>query len=214
MPLSHNPILKAAGFPALPKTMSVPRHAKIGATPTLSIPKANATISIQYYDYLRRNSSVRTPLFEEVYKTFYLRNTHLKGWTSADYSNYFSYMFSFAPTGPYENDVDLVAKHLQGVLTKGSYELSFSSKLVHTKDNSCPIFDNMVIKYLKEFEGLILSTTASHIAKYKALCNWYDNFIKRDPRYKSWIGWFDITFPSYIGIDPVKKIDFILFFGA
>lgn len=214
MALSSNPILKAAGLSALPKKMTVIRHGKIGLTPTLAIPKAKADIVISYYDFIRSHSSTRTPLFEEVYKHFYMRNTFQKGWTASDYNAYFSCMFSFSSKGTFKTDVNFVALHLQSVLHKNSYELSFSSKLVHTRNNNCPIFDNKVMDYLMDYEGVIPTKRTNLLAKYEALINWYDNFIKTDSRYALWIEWFDATFPSYAGIHPVKKIDFVLFFGA
>lgn len=214
MALSQNPILRAAGFKALPKTMTSERTARIGEQPVFLTEKAqaNAEICIEYYNYIQNNLE-DNELFREVFKNFYLRQTRhgKKKWSSEDYNTYFNKLFSLNPGDNYPEEVDSVATYLNETLTKGGYQLSFGSKLVHTNNANCPIYDSGVKKYLNRFEGVRFSTNPK--LRYAQLCAWYDNFIQTDPRYESWVRWFDTTFPQYSAISNVKKIDFVLFLG-
>ena len=214
MLLSQNPILRAAGFPALPKSMTFKRTARIGLQPSFlnEQEKAKAKICIQYYNYLQTHLE-DTELFREVYKTFYLRNTHRGNnhWTEEDYNTYFAKMFSFVSNGDFTNEVNEVAAYLENSLSNGGYQLSFGSKLVHTINANCPIFDSGVTAYLKEFEGVRFGIDKAQ--KYAQLCQWFDNFRQNDERFNAWINWFNSEFPEYRTISNTKKIDFVLFLG-
>lgn len=212
MALSQNPVLRAAGFEALPKSMTFKRTERIGLKPVAlsKQEKEKAKICIGYYYYLQTHLE-NTGLFKEVFKCFYLRNTRRGNWNENDYNLFFNKMFSFVSTGNFINEVNSCAAYFQQSMSKGRFELSFSSKLVHTKNTSCPIFDSGVVAYLEEFEGVRMPNNRAE--NFATLCTWYDRFVNNDQRYHSWIEWFNETFPEYESISDIKKIDFILFFG-
>lgn len=211
MPYSSNPILRAARLPALPRVMSIPRRFRLRTTISLAIPQERANVCIMYYDFIMRNHAL-IPVFEEAYKSFYLRNTS-RVWNERDYETYFSLLSvqkDLDPCADYLARVGGVASYLQQHLTGEKYWLSYASKLVHTCDDQCPIFDNQIMKYLRRFEHVVFPKDPR--GKYKALLDWYRGFINSDPRFRPWMDWFDLTFPSWSQISPIKKIDFILFF--
>lgn len=214
MALSSNPLLNKHGFLALPRKSSSAKTKRIDNSP-IAFNVAKAEIVVSYYDFLLKEFAKggATPLFEEAFKLFYLRNTKRKPkWNPSDYSLYFKLMLSFSPTGIFVNDVDNIASKLKSDLSGGGYQLSFASKLVNIIDNNCPLIDSNVIDYLRKNEGVRWTPYDDPKAKYAALCKWYNHFMKSDPRYKKWIAYFDKTFPTHTGISASRKIDFILFF--
>ncbi|MBR3058946.1 MAG: hypothetical protein IKG93_13410 [Clostridiales bacterium] len=94
----------------------------------------------------------------------------------------------------------------------GRIEASFSSKLVATLNPEMPIWDSIVLSKLQmkapigKDKELRLEKT---IKLYADIVGWYSTFMKTDNA-KKWIAEFDKTFPEFVGITEVKKIDFML----
>ena len=117
-----------------------------------------------------------------------------------------------------ENLMDIVDR-LFVSLAVGKYEFSFATKLLHTKNANSPIYDSKVREYLKTEEHVNFhyyyrntgSKRAMIAHDWDLLVDWYNRFLPT-PRARSWISWFDTTFPRAAHlISDVKKIDFIIF---
>ena len=93
----------------------------------------------------------------------------------------------------------------------GFVESSFTSKMLATLDDQCPIIDQYVLKNL----GLAItgngkeSRMESTIQTYYALCDWYDDYLETGEAREN-IAWFDSVLPGYAWISDVKKIDYLL----
>lgn len=93
----------------------------------------------------------------------------------------------------------------------GTVESSFSSKMLATLDDQCPIIDQYVLRNL----GLAItgngkkSRMESSIQTYYALCDWYDDYLETGEA-RGNIAWFDSVLPDYAWISDVKKIDYLL----
>ncbi|MBE6719141.1 MAG: hypothetical protein E7571_00605 [Ruminococcaceae bacterium] len=112
--------------------------------------------------------------------------------------------------------LESIVEELKTKLTSNSFEFSFASKLLHTKNPSVPIYDSKIRKYLEEVYKLRFlsesgTKTMSKIkSDWEMLNNWYNNFLKTDEA-NAWISWFDNEFPKGKEMSKVKKIDTIIF---
>ena len=97
--------------------------------------------------------------------------------------------------------------------------------MLHTRDDSLPIYDSKVRDYLSKEEQVKLwwqipnsvsgaprgETEKAKIEHdWNALRDWYDGFLKSQ-RGEGWIEWFDYNFPAYTNISNLKKVDFVIF---
>lgn len=172
------------------------------------------------YEYIQAHCSTPTNKdFQDVYYRFYLkaRHTQVGQIGGSKCTAYFNILGN--TTG--KEDLADMLKELNSKGVSEVLEFSIGSKLLHTKNTNSPIYDSKVAKYLKHEEMLDLwwgKALKKGQTKYqqfqhdwKMIKDWYDNFIKNDPRYKQWISWFDSKFPQHKNISNVKKIDFIIF---
>lgn len=94
----------------------------------------------------------------------------------------------------------------------GKVELSFSSKMLATINPKKPIFDSVLSDYtnlkLKQISNKD-NKLKNAIELYYQLEEWYDEYIKTDKAEKM-IEVFDSILPSFKWIEPIKKIDFII----
>lgn len=106
---------------------------------------------------------------------------------------------------------------LRALLTFGSIEVSFSSKLISTVDVNRPIWDQYVLKSLglyKEWNSFNGKKKEERIQKaveiYSDIEKWYSDFLKSKDG-KACIAKFNAILPDYTDkISDVKKIDFML----
>ncbi len=99
---------------------------------------------------------------------------------------------------------------LSKLLFSGRIEASYSSKMLATLNPDMPIWDQYVLNnagIAPPSEGT--SKFDSTVGVYTQLCEWYKNFLKTDNA-KACITHFNKTFPEYISISDIKKIDFYL----
>ena len=100
----------------------------------------------------------------------------------------------------------------------GKYEFSFVSKLFHTINPNLPIYDSKVRNFLKQAKQVDFQLYyKDKIRKLEAIANdwdalirWYESF-QESIECKEWICWFDKTFPEFVDISAVKKIDAIIY---
>lgn len=173
------------------------------------------------YQYIMDNWEKNDEDFQEVYYNCYLKAR----WPIMNKTNnkkiYFDKLQMISPT---EDFMDIVAYLKKEI---GSYEVSFASKMLHTKNASMPIYDKKVREYLSKEENVEFWWQRSESMSGKSaprgtpefdkikhdwveLCCWYERFLKSFDG-QQWIEWFDINFPTYKEINNVKKIDFIIF---
>ena len=173
------------------------------------------------YQYIMDNWSKNDNDFQEVYYQFYLKARWAVMSKQENKLPYFEMLQKISPEEPLLE----VLKELRERMESGCYEFSLGSKLLHTRNPSIPIYDKNVREYLAEEEklcfwwhrsggGVRLPRGVSELEKIKhdwdILCDWYEEFL-RSERGKQWVEWFNISFPNYINISNVKKVDFIIF---
>ena len=142
--------------------------------------------------------------FQKVYRNFYRMNRF--------YSEEFAYGYfqimehlKTSPVISFEMALERV-KHI-----KGSYEISFSSKMAHTIDPELPVWDKIVTK--DHFH--INAPYTLHRNRERACCAKYEEYRRRFYVYLSseegqaLASLFDEAYPNS-GISDVKKVDFIL----
>ena len=136
--------------------------------------------------------------------------------------NKFPYFHKLQQISP-DDDFMKILDELKQEMISGSYELSIGSKLLHTRNDSFPIYDSKVREYLLNVENVEFwwnvrgtsmpkGTSKREQIKHdwETLCNWYKSFLA-SARGIQWINWFDENFPNHKDISDVKKIDFIIF---
>jgi len=89
-------------------------------------------------------------------------------------------------------------------------EASFASKMLSIINPEMPVLDSKVLDKLSlKLPKRDSSTRFEEIlVVYEKICAWYKDFFKR-PESKAWIDLFDKHYPNS-GINPVKKVDFVL----
>lgn len=169
------------------------------------------------YCYIMKNRDKNDADFQSVYYDFYLRARWAVMQKRGNYEPYFKAMFSISP----EDDLMEILEHLKQTMESHSYELSLGSKLLHTRNPLSPIYDSKVRTYLtleehvnfwRQVKGAPRGTSEKEKISHdwNALMAWYDMFMKSE-RGKSWVEWFDSSFPESKDISDVKKVDFIIF---
>lgn len=93
----------------------------------------------------------------------------------------------------------------------GRVEASFSSKMLATLNPDKPIWDSHVLKQLGVVvpTGSVDSRVQQCIEIYEKLENEYDIFMKTE-KARELIRKFDVLQPNYVGISPVKKVDYLV----
>ena len=142
--------------------------------------------------------------FQKLYRDFYqMRPFYTDDFASA----YFRLMEKMKTWLPVSFDMAFERiKHI-----KGSYEMSFSSKMVHTIDPNLPIWDKIVTGEHFHMKAPYCSCRN----RERVCCRRYEDYRKRfcsytdSPEGQMLIESFDAAFPDS-GISDVKKIDFIL----
>lgn len=173
------------------------------------------------YQYIMDNWQVNDIDFKEVYYDFYLKARWAVMTNPNNLNPYFEKLQSINP----EDDLMVILRDLREESQKKSYEFSLVSKLLHTRNASCPIYDRKVREYLSTAEDVHFWWQTSNKVSgaprgvseedkiahdWNMLCEWYNTFLQ-SPRGKSWIEWFDNNFSSYKDISNIKKVDFIIF---
>lgn len=183
--------------------------------------KLTITKGLCDYQYIMDNWRINDADFQKVYYEFYLRSR----WAVINKGNnkekYFKVLQQISP----ETSMIDVVKILFNDMENHSYEFSLASKLLHTRDDSLPIYDSKIRKYLSKEENVNFwwqipnkvsnaPSGKSELEKidndWKLLCDWYDKFLPSQLG-SQWIGWFDNNFPTFEHISDVKKVDFIIF---
>ena len=142
--------------------------------------------------------------FQKMYRNFYRMNRFYSDEFAHAYFKIMEHLKS-SPIISFEMALERV-KHI-----KGSYEISFSSKLAHSIDPKLPIWDKIVTK--DHFH--LRAPSVSRNNRERACCKRYDDYRKRfyaylnSPEGQLLIEEFDAAFPDN-GISNVKKVDFIL----
>ena len=193
-------------LPPLPKISEVQRINPIGLIPVLVAP---LDIYLQYYRYIQDNFVTHSRNFELAYRRFYMKSA-ARSWAESDFRTYFDLMYAANENSTVESFNDSLIEQL----SLGISNLSFASKAIHTINPTTPIYDRLIRNYLSTYERVrYLSNPVgrdNQLRAYSQITNWFDNFMNNDPRYNSWIEWFDKTFSNYQTISNIKKIDFII----
>lgn len=189
---------------------------------------------INTYLYIQNHHEQDSEDFRNVYYDFYLKarssvfakkKTNTEKKEKEDNPNWDKY-FKLLNDSKGEEPLISIVKNIESFT--GSYEFSFASKLLHTKNTSVPIYDSKVRDYLKKVEKVKLVSLDVTVKNeedkedkrkkkidkinnnWKELNKWYDEFFESG-RAKEWLDWFDDNFPEGKSISDVKKIDFIIF---
>ena len=187
------------------------RNAPIGLIPTLdSEAEKKLKIGLEWHSFIQSELPSKSADFEDAYKQFYMKPLlRTKKWSSADFKKYFEKLYLIGP----DDTVADVNTYLFKNLSSHRAEVSYSSKAVHTVRPNEPIYDSIVKTYLRSYENVKINSslvgTTANLNAYAKIVDWYNAFAK-DPRYESWIKWFDSKFPTYQSISNTKKIDFII----
>jgi hypothetical protein len=93
----------------------------------------------------------------------------------------------------------------------GNIEASFSSKMLATINADLPIWDRYVVQNLcLNMKGRTKEDQLKcAVDLYEQMISWYDGFLQTENG-RDCIVEFDRTFPGYIWMSDVKKIDFYL----
>ncbi|MBR5337762.1 MAG: hypothetical protein IK152_07240 [Lachnospiraceae bacterium] len=173
------------------------------------------------YQYIMENWQVNDKDFQEVYYEFYLKARWPVLSNATNKKVYFNKLQSVS----LEEGFISILDSLYNEMENHSYEFSLTTKLLHTRDTSMPIYDSKVRDYLSKGEKVnlwwMIPNYVSHAPRgtseyekikhdWEELCKWYISFMDTE-RCKTWIAWFDDNFPAYVKISNVKKIDFIIF---
>ena len=181
------------------------------------------SIGLCEYQYIMDNWKNNDEDFQSVYYDFYLKARWAVMSKPGNRNPYFDKLQSISPS---DNLLDVMSS-LKNEMEKKCYELSLTSKLIHTRNTSSPIYDSKVREYLSKEEnvefwwhrgtgmsGNSAPRGTSEFDKIKhdwnALCEWYQEMMNSD-RGRMWVEWFDNNFSNYKHISDVKMIDFIIF---
>lgn len=173
------------------------------------------------YRYIMANWKKNDRDFQEVYYDFYLKARWAVMSNSKNQTPYFDLLQNL----PVSSTLLEVLEALKQSMEKGSYEFSLGSKLLHTKNDTSPIYDSKVRDYLSSEENIDFWWQRSQkesgcpkgvteidkiLHDWKLLNDWYSSFLPSG-RGKQWIEWFNSCFPNFSNISDVKKVDFIIF---
>lgn len=179
---------------------------------------------INTYLYIMRHQKENNDDFRDVYYNYYLtarssvfskvKNNKESGEKTANPNWDLYFQLLNESTG--KESLESIVEKLKQKLTSHSFEFSFASKLLHTKNPYVPIYDSKVRKYLEDVYGKKFSSESGTktISKIKAdwimLNEWYKEFLATNEAMQL-IDWFDKEFPKGKNISKIKKIDTIIF---
>ena len=176
------------------------------------------------YKYIMHNWQTDDEHFRQVYYKFYLSASHAS-LTPQSKNSYFEVLHNYELNleNPRDNLINIVGQ-LYSAMDSHRNEFSFASKLLHTRNDSFPIYDSKVRKYLSNLptDNQVQftwkqSNSSNALDEIKddwaALCDWYDRFLASEEGVE-WVNWFDESFPAYSNISDIKKVDFIIFVGV
>ncbi|MBE6775225.1 MAG: hypothetical protein E7543_03440 [Ruminococcaceae bacterium] len=188
-------------------------------------PRQKLTINIGLceYQYIMENWQTNSEDFKAVFYDFYLKARWSVMTKPSNSIPYFKKLQSISPT---DDLIDIISD-LKEEMGQHGFEFSLSSKLLHTRNPSSPIYDSKIREYLSKEEkvefwwgrskgmyGSPAPRGTSECEKIRHdwinLCQWYNQFLS-SKRCKEWINWFDDNFQNHTTISDVKKIDFIIF---
>lgn len=173
------------------------------------------------YRYIMHHWRENDSDFQTVYYQFYLKARWALMNNPKNAELYFRKLQSISPE---ESLLDII-DDLSGTIEKHSCEFSICSKLLHTRNDSVPIYDSKVRKYLSKEENVDFwwncpagkskkTTGISEMEKIEhdwlLLNTWYTSFLSSKAGIE-WIDWFNRSFPSHASISDIKKADFIIF---
>lgn len=179
---------------------------------------------INTYSYIMNNREKDDEDFRDVYYNYYLTarssvfskmkidKVSKQKICNPNWSIYYDLMKEASG----EESLEEIVEYLKNNLTSKSFEFSFASKLLHTKNPCIPIYDSKVRKYLEDVFGkkFVSESGDKTLDKinddWKMLNTWYNEFLRTDEA-KNWIDWFDKEFPEGKGMTDIKKIDSIIF---
>lgn len=159
--------------------------------------------------------------FREVFYDFYLKSRWAVINKEGNKEPYFLKLQNISPTESLLKILD----DLKESMETHSYEFSLASKLLHTRNDTSPIYDSKIREYLSKEEnvdfwwyrplkecgasrGMSVKEKIEH--DWKELNSWYNKFLS-SRRGGQWIDWFNANFSNYAFISNVKKVDFIIF---
>lgn len=152
--------------------------------------------------------------FQKVFYDFYLRSR----WSLLSNDNIKTY---FQIYSDYLSDssglvIEDIIVRLQHELKISSYEISIASKMLHTINDENPIYDSRIKSFLRKQGIYMKNETLSSQERlsliksdWNTIKKWYKDFLVSDYGGK-WIDWFNDSFPQYLNISKIKKIDFII----
>jgi len=118
--------------------------------------------------------------------------------------------FKFLETNKSRANIELkeILVYLSSI--QNSIEASFATKMLSTINPDMPVLDSKVLAKLglKKPSANSLARIEETLQIYERICDWYREFYTKSD-FTEWMGLFDKYFPNS-GINPVKKIDFIL----
>ncbi len=159
------------------------------------------------YEYIMKHWRENDSDFQKVFYDFYIkaRSPWMGGKKNVDAC------FDALKKYSEEKDIKRNIETIIGALKKNgnkNNEFSIASKIIHTIDDSAPIYDGKICKYLTKEGNVHLkwhnaSGEKRNIdlieADWEALCNWYKQFEDEDIR-KPWIECFDGNFAGHKNI--------------
>lgn len=172
-----------------------------------------------YYDFYLKS---RSAVFSKYKYIKANEDSEKKERTKIENPNW-NYYFDLLYQSKGTESIETIVKELHDNLTSKSFEFSFASKLLHTKNSSLPIYDSKVRKYLKEAYDKEFKTESKVSyeninSDWEMLKNWYKEFLT-SPEASRWIEWFDSEFATIDDkeikdikeMSSYKKIDSIIF---
>lgn len=160
---------------------------------------------LKIMDMIGKTNVSENEEFQHLFNGFYQVRRN-KAWRKV----FYSLMEERKNTKP---NIEEIMRFLEENTEKGSVELSFASKLLHTIDPTCPIYDKKVATFLNLPASALYwhsdKKIAHQVANYNAIVAWYQT-----PSAQSFAETFDTLFPEYARkVGKVKKIDFIIWRG-
>lgn len=169
------------------------------------------------YRYIMNHWKENSDDFQEIFYGFYLKAR----WATMNKpGNRKPYFEKLQSAQPMDSLIDII-DDLHESMESHTYEFSLASKLLHTRNDTMPIYDKKVREYLSKCEGVRLwrqcvgaprgvSDREKILHDWMLLQEWYDRFLG-SVKGEQWVVWFDESFPQHTNISDVKKVDFIIF---
>lgn len=111
------------------------------------------------------------------------------------------------------NNKDITFRDVLEYLSRleNKLEMSFTSKMLHTLNNRCPIWDSQVCKALRLYVQCasrddIDARIAKGVEAYNKLIKKVDDILS-SPKGGAIVAYFDMYFPNYTWMSETKKVD-------